>query len=161
MRRKLRSDQQLDIIREVFSDEITSAMFSIGSKKALGPDGYNAAFFMANWEVVGMDVVSAVKSFFQTGKLLKAWNTTAITFIPKMSNPRTMKDFRPISCCNVVYKCISKVLVARLKPYLDDLVGHQQSPFVQALSRLKPYLADNILLMQELVRGYHRRGGVA
>lgn len=71
VRRKLRSDQQLDMIREVSSNEIKAAMFSIGSKKALGPDGYNVSFFKANWEVVGMDVVRAVKSFFRTVNCLR------------------------------------------------------------------------------------------
>ena len=123
-------------------------------KKAPGPDGFSSGFFHANWELVGPDIIDAVKSFFQTGKILKAWNTTAISLIPKVQVPCTMKDFRPISCCNVVYKCISKLLVERIKPFLDVLVGPQQSAFVKGR-----HIADNILLMQELVRGYHRGDG--
>lgn len=66
-----------------------------------------------------------------------------------------MKDFQPISCCNVTNKCISKVLVNRIKPALNSFVGTQQSAFVPGRH------IDNILLMQELTSGYHREGGVA
>lgn len=102
------------------------------------------------------DIVDVVPSFLRSGpsgKLMKAWNATAITLIPKVTTPCTMKDFRPIYCCNVVYKCISKILVSRIKPYLDSLVGPHQSPFVQGR-----HIADNVVLMQELVTGYHRDG---
>ena len=111
--------------KPITADEVRSDMFSIDSTKATGSDGCSVAFFKQNWVVVGPDVTEAVLSFFMNGKLLKAWNSTAISLIPKVNVPNTMRDFRPISCCNVVYKCISKVLVRRLKPHLDTLVGGQ------------------------------------
>lgn len=100
---------------------------------------------------MGTDIINAVRSFFRIGKILKAWNTTSITLIPKVHTPCTMKDFRLIFCCNIVYKCISKVLVDRLKPYLYELVGPQQSAFIKGR-----HIVDNILLIQELVQGYDR-----
>lgn len=78
-----------------------------------GPDGYSANFFKKNWDLVGQDFIDAIMEFFTNGKLLKAWNGTALTLIPKVAVPNTMRDFRPIACCNVIYKCISEVLVHR------------------------------------------------
>lgn len=92
--------------------------------------------------------------FFPNGRLLGGWNASAVTLIPKIQVPNTMRDFRPVSCCNVVYKCIAKVLVGRLKPVLNDLVGVQQSAFIPGR-----HIAENILLMQELMRGHHRDNG--
>lgn len=53
----------------------------------LAPDGYNAEFFKRSWVVVGPDVTEVVLlSIFTSasGKLLKAWSSTAISLIPKI-----------------------------------------------------------------------------
>ena len=42
------------------SDDINSALFSIGNDKALGLDGYSAFFFKKAWDIVGIDFVLVV-----------------------------------------------------------------------------------------------------
>ncbi|GKB10356.1 RNA-directed DNA polymerase, eukaryota, reverse transcriptase zinc-binding domain protein [Tanacetum coccineum] len=118
------------------------------------PDGYYACFFKKAWEVVGKDVCQAVKDFFENGKLLKEINSTLIALIPKVAQPNNITEFRPIGCCNVIYKCISKILTSRIKKGLNKLVNLNQSAFIQGRS-----IQDNILLTQELLKGYNRKGG--
>jgi hypothetical protein len=65
--------------------------------------------------VLHQEVCDAVKFFFDTGNLDSHVNSTVIALIPKMKNPKSVIDFRPISLCNVVYKILSKVLANRLK----------------------------------------------
>lgn len=139
------------LIKEVSAAEIKSAMFSIGGDKAPGPDGFNASFFHKNWSIVGPDVVNVVKYFFSHRCLPKGWNATALTLVPKLGCPLTMNDYRPIACCNVVYKCITKILALRLQPILPFIIDQSQAAFVKGRS-----ISDNILLMQELVRSYHK-----
>ena len=43
-------------------------------------------------------------------KLLFEVNSTPIAFFPKVPNPSTLADIKPIECCNVVYKYITKIL---------------------------------------------------
>ncbi|GJW65681.1 RNA-directed DNA polymerase, eukaryota, reverse transcriptase zinc-binding domain protein [Tanacetum coccineum] len=68
------------------------------------PDGFTSKFFKKAWGIVGNDVCTVVKEFFKSGKLLKEVNATLIALIPKIKSPTKVYDFRPISCCNVIYK---------------------------------------------------------
>lgn len=94
----------------VSDEDIQKAVFSIGNDKALGPDGYSSFFFKQAWYVVGGDLCSAVQDFFHSGKLLKQVNHSIIALVSKLANISFTSDFRLISCCNVVYKVIAKIL---------------------------------------------------
>jgi hypothetical protein len=71
-----------------------------------------------------------VKLFFINGHIPQGVNDTAIVIIPKIDQPETLKDFRPISLCTVIYKVIAKCMVNRLRPILGDIVSINQSAFV-------------------------------
>ncbi|KAL2231101.1 UNVERIFIED_CONTAM: hypothetical protein Sindi_1704500 [Sesamum indicum] len=132
-------------------DDVKQAVFDIAEDKAPGPDGYSSGFFKATWPVVGEEVTRAVLDFFTTEKLLKQINSTILTLIPKVHTPMSVNDFRPISCCNVLYKIIAKLLVQRLSSLLDKIISPCQTAFIPGRS-----IGDNIMLAQELFSGYNQ-----
>jgi hypothetical protein len=141
--------------KDVTTEEIRATIFNMKSNKAHGPAGYPTKIFKSSWSVVGDDVVAAIKSFFDIGLLLNEVNATILTLVPKKPNPSAMGDFRPIACCNVIYKCITKILSNRMLPLLDALISRNQSAFILGRS-----IYENVLLAQELVRNYHRKEGI-
>jgi hypothetical protein len=76
----------------------------------------------------------------------KGVNDIAIVLIPKGNHPEALKDFWPISLCNVICKVVSKCMVNRLRPILDDLISPNQSAFI--LGRL---ITDNALIAFECI----------
>ncbi|EEE59033.1 hypothetical protein OsJ_10782 [Oryza sativa Japonica Group] len=127
-------------------DEIADALFQIGPLKAPGPDGFPARFFQRNWAVLKKEVTTAVRNFFLQGVMLAGVNDTSIVLIPKVSKPEQLKEFRPISLCNVIYKVVSKCMVNRLRPILKDIISVTQSAFIP--ERL---ITDNALIAFECI----------
>lgn len=97
------------------------------------------------------DFVVAVQSFFEKGFLLKGIKSTILALIPKKMETKEMKDYIPISCCNVLYNVISKILANRLKVMLPKFIAPNQSSFIK-----DPLLIKNVLLASELVKNYHK-----
>ncbi|GJV35267.1 putative RNA-directed DNA polymerase [Tanacetum coccineum] len=148
------SETSMNMVRNITNKEIKTAMFNIGDDRAPGPDGFTSAFFKKSWNIVGNDVCSAVREFFDNGQLLKEVNHTFLALIPKVSTPLKVTDYRPISCCNVLYKCISKIITNRIIDGLKEIVSENQSDFIPGRR-----ISDNILITQELMHNYHRNRG--
>ncbi|XP_058185751.1 uncharacterized protein LOC131302975 [Rhododendron vialii] len=139
------------MIAKVTDLEIKDTFWSLNPSKAPSPDGYNSGFFRKAWPIIGHEVTAAVKAFFRSGQMLKRANSTIVALVPKVPNPSKVGDLTPISCCNIVYKCISRILAKRPQVALPSLIDHVQSGFVKGRR-----IADNIFLTQELMRGYHK-----
>uniref|UniRef100_A0A2N9G5C3 CCHC-type domain-containing protein n=1 Tax=Fagus sylvatica TaxID=28930 RepID=A0A2N9G5C3_FAGSY len=108
----------VDLLREFSSEEIHRALFQMSPSKAPGPDG----------------------------RMLGSINFTNIVLIPKVKNPESMSQFRPISLCNVLYKIIAKVLVNKMKVILPNIISDSQSAFIPG--RL---ISDNVIMAFEVL----------
>jgi hypothetical protein len=93
-----------------------------------------------------VEVILAVQKFFADGVMPEGVNDTTIVLIPKKDDPADLKDFRPISLCNVIFKVVLKCLVNRLHPLLQDIIAPTQSAFIPG--RL---ITDNALIAFECI----------
>lgn len=90
-------------------------------------------------EVVRKDFITAVQSHFLFGFFPTGINSTVMSLVSKKITSKTMRDYRLIACCCLLYKVISKIIANRLeKSFL-----------------LRLWLLENVLLATELVNGYH------
>ena len=133
------------LLKPISIQEVKAAVFSLGGSKAAGPDGIPGSFYQKSWDIIKLDLFRAVQSFFTSGHMLRKWNETAIVLIPKVKTPESISQFRPISLINFSYKIISKVMVNRLKPIVNEIISPEQSAFVTG--RL---IQDNIIVAQEV-----------
>ena len=100
---------------------------------------------------MGLLVKDAVRDFLISGHMPTNINVTKLVMLPKGNHPTNEYDFRPISCGNVIYKCISKLL-CRLKELLPSLVHPSQYAFVKGRKILY-----NVLMCYDLTQGYLKK----
>ncbi|KAL9673805.1 hypothetical protein QQ045_030067 [Rhodiola kirilowii] len=142
----------VNLVNDISFNEVAEVVKQLPSCKAAGRDGYNAEFFKAAWNVCGEDIVRSINSFFKTGIMPEGINSAYLALILKVKNASLPSDFRPISCCNVMYKIVSSLLANRLRPVLDYLVDQSQAAFVKGRN-----IAYNISLVQELLCKYNQK----
>ena len=63
-----------------------------------------------------------------------------------------MKDMRPISLCNVLYKIMSKVIVNRLKILMPNIIFEEHAAFVPG-----KYKIENVLVAFEYLHYMKRK----
>ncbi|XP_061350094.1 uncharacterized protein LOC133295304 [Gastrolobium bilobum] len=136
------------------SQEIKGVVFSMGPFKAPGVDGLHSIFFQSQWDVVESSVCNFIKGVFNDPSRIEEVNQTLLCLIPKLENPHTFKDFRPISLCNVIYKTVTKIVANRLKLQMDKLVMPNQCSFIRGRQG-----TDNVIIAQELIHSMRKKRG--
>lgn len=112
-------------------------------------------FFQRFWLLVEESVKKEVKQIFTSLTMPEYLNRTLITLIPKCSNPESISNYRPISLCNFVYKIVTKLIVARIRPMLSDLISPYQTAFVPGRKGV-----DNAVIVQKLIHSMSRKKGI-
>ncbi|XP_019181390.1 PREDICTED: uncharacterized protein LOC109176414 [Ipomoea nil] len=142
------------LTRTADTQEVRKAVFGMKRMGNPGPDGIQAAFYQDFWDIVSNPITDLVNQALTTGRVPVGILESFVTLIPKKDNTESAADFRPITLLNVVFKIITKVVVNRLRPLMDKLVGPHQNSFLPGRSTL-----DNIVLTQEIMHSMRNKKG--
>ena len=136
-------------IEEVREVEV---VFGLSADSAPGPDDFSGHFFRACWEIVCNDVHAAVLELFRRPSFPRAYTSTFLVLLPKVTHAKAIKDFRPVSLCNFAFQIFSRLFNNRLAPLLPLLISENQGAFVRGRS-----IIENISLAQELTHEINRK----
>src|SRR5438128_12525660 len=106
---KVNSEMNGILTAQYTEEEVKCSLFQMFPTKAPGPDGFPAHFFQKHWSLCGKEVTQIVIRLLTGEDSLEEINKTFIVIIPKVLNPTSLSQFRPISLCNVVFQIASKV----------------------------------------------------
>lgn len=112
-------------------EEIDQVIKEIPAEKAPGPDGFNALFLKKCWNIVKADLYQLCEDFFNGVLDLTAISSSFITLVPKIPNPVSVNDFRPISLLNSVLKLLTKLMSKRLQQVILQLIHENQYGFIK------------------------------
>ena len=142
----------LEHLESPFKDEeVEKVIKSMPMDKAPGPDGFTDRFYATCWDIIKVDFMRAMNSFYKGDmRGLAAINKSLVSLLPKKEGALEVSDFRPINLVHGAIKIFEKVLACRLVEDLPKLVGNHQSAFVKGRS-----LHDNFMLVQSMAWRLH------
>lgn len=149
-------DQALinDLDKPISIADVRNALFSIGGLKAPGHDGFPALFFQHHWSLYSSEIFKVVSDAFSSCSIPSGLNHTLIALVPKIDGPQHMINFRPISLCTTTYKIISKIIVSRIRPLMQNLISPNQVSYVPGRN-----ISDNIMVAQEMLYKFKKSTG--
>ncbi|XP_026428221.1 uncharacterized protein LOC113324099 [Papaver somniferum] len=86
------------------SEEIFNTIRKMSSVKSPRPDGYPSLFYKNCWHIIGPEVTTLIQDCFRYASLPPGLNHTFLALVPKVKNPSTPAEYRPIALWNVLYK---------------------------------------------------------
>ena len=144
---RLDEDEASMLEGELTLEEAAQVLKNMKNNKSPGTDRFTAEFFKVFWSRLGTFVVRALNAGFSKGELSSVQKQGIIVCIPKGDKPREyIKNWRPISLLNTVYKIGSSCVANRIKTFLCKLINEDQTGFVR-----NRYIGDNIRLIYDTI----------
>ena len=128
--------------------EASNTLFKMKSNKSPGSDGFSAEFFKMFWKHIGLFVVRSINYGYENNSLSITQRHGIITLLPKGDKPRHyLKNWRPITLLNTVYKIASGCIASRIKKYIDKIINQDQTGFIS-----NRYIGENTRLIYDLMQ---------
>lgn len=100
--------------------------------KSPGPDGYTSEFFKFFWNNIASFITRAINNSNELLYFTESNKLGIITCLPNAGKQKQfLKNWRPISLLNVVYKVASGCIANRIKSLLDKLINKDQTGFIK------------------------------
>ena len=144
---KLSDKDSKELEGEILYSELGFALKNMKNNKSPGLDGFTVEFFKFFWTDIGHFILQSLNYGYRNGSLSITQKQGVITCIPKQNKSRiNLKNWRPISLLNVIYKLASAVISNRLKKVLDNIINENQKGFIAGR-----FLGENVRLIYDVL----------
>ena len=112
-------------------DELTRYLKKTKNNVSPGSTGFSNEFFKFFWIDLKHFVLKSVNYSYSKGQLSVTQRLGIITLIPKGDKDKAfLKNWRPLTLLNSLYKLVSGCIAERIKPCLSNIIHSDQKGFV-------------------------------
>ena len=145
---KLSDLQAQKLEGQITYSEASETLNKMKNNKSPGSDGFTVEFLKVFWKKLGHFIVRSINFGFLNKELSITQKQGIITCLPKGDKPRQfMKNWRPITLLNNIYKIASASIANRLKQILNKLISSDQTGFIQGR-----YIGENTRLIYDIMQ---------
>ena len=140
--------------KEITLDELSNIVKKSKNNKSPGPDGYSNEFYKVFWPTIKILLMKLLNSYRNKNIVNPAQLEGIITCIPKGGKVRNiLKNWRPITLLNSVYKFFSGIIANRIKNILPTIKHTDQKGFVNGR-----FIGENSRLLYDIIDECNKKG---
>jgi hypothetical protein len=109
--------------------EVEIAIAKLKKYKSLGSDQILAELIQAGGEILLSEMHKLINSVWNKEGLPDQWMESIIVPIHKKGDKTDCNNYCGISLLSTSYKIVSNILLSRLVPYIDEIIGDHQCGF--------------------------------
>ena len=145
---KLSNESKNNLEGELTEKEIINVLKKMKNNKSPGTDGFTTEFFKFFYNDIKVFIKRALNEGYINGKLSITQRQGLITCLPKGDKPKQfLKNWRPITLLNVIYKIASACIAERIKTTLTELISEDQTGFISGR-----YIGENTRLIYDILQ---------
>jgi hypothetical protein len=109
--------------------EVEIAIAKLKKYKSPGSNQIPAELIQAGGEILLSEIHKLINSVWNKQELSDQWKESIIVPIHKMGDKTDCNNYHGISLLSTSYKILSNILLSRLVPYIDEIIGDHQCGF--------------------------------
>jgi hypothetical protein len=126
--------------------EVEIAIGKLKSYKYPGTDNIPAELIKAGGETLYSEIHRLICCIWNKEELPQQWKVSIIVPIYKKGDKTDCNNYRGISLLSTAYKILSNILLARLTPYVNEIIGDYQCGFCRNRSTM-----DQIFYIRQIL----------
>ena len=143
----LSDSEAAEIEGKITYDEALQFLKKMKNDKSPGSDGFTTEFFKFFWLDLGHFIVRYINYSYDKEEMSVTQKLGIITCIPKAEKVRHfLKNWRPISLLNIIYKIASGCIANRIKTVLDIIIDQDQTGFISGR-----FIGENTRLIYDVM----------
>ncbi|MCO5560132.1 hypothetical protein L7F22_013739 [Adiantum nelumboides] len=131
---KISKEKKLLLGRPFFVYEVETVVKGMKKEKTPRPDGIQAEVLQEMIEYAGQDLCNLLNHWRKEGSIQPNFNQGLIKLNPKGQDRLEIRNYRPLTMLNSVYKVMAKALALKIKYVVNQVVHPKQFGFVQGRS---------------------------
>ncbi|KAL4123073.1 hypothetical protein QTP88_015305 [Uroleucon formosanum] len=131
-------------------EEIDNIINKLKNNRAPGENNIVAELLKKGGTEIRREIMEMISSIWDKETLPEDWNTAVICPILKKGDPTKTKNYRGICLLDTCYKVYTSLILERINPYVNEIVGEYQSGFRKGKSTL-----DHIFTLRQIMAKFY------
>ena len=144
---KLIEDESSMIEGQITYEEMAKTVKAMPNNKTPGSDGFPVEFFKFFWKDLSKILLKGINESYDDEEFSFVQREGIITCLPKENKDRRfLRNWRPITLLNTVYKIASSCIAKRIKNVLNSLISPEQKGFMKGR-----YIGENLRTIYDIL----------